>query len=197
MLPLRMTIEQHVAKWKNCQRCPLCRMRDNVVIGRGSIPAQVAFIGEAPGDSEDASGEPFRGPAGFLLDKIIARGIGDRATWAITNVVACRPTDAEGNKDGEPEEESIRQCTPRLQEIVRLFDPKLIVCVGKLAKDWLEPGIKDSIRFHREIPQVHITHPAAILRQPIAMQGLSIQRAAVIVYNGVERHVFGRKQPTS
>lgn len=65
----------HVARWKDCTDCPLCQQRDQIVLARGQVPADVVFIGEAPGASEDALGMPFVGPAGHLLDGIISNAI--------------------------------------------------------------------------------------------------------------------------
>jgi DNA polymerase len=180
-----LTVESHVAKWRDCRRCGYCETRTNVVLGRGTLKADICFIGEAPGDSEDATAQPFTGPAGTELDRIIDRALGSlNLTYAITNLVGCLPID-DGEK-GQPNEEAIKACTSRLQEFVRLVDPKLIVCVGKMAKDWLEPGIVGSVAFHRDIPQVHIIHPAAIIRSPVAQRSLLVQRAAVTVYNAAK-----------
>ncbi len=60
----------------NCQKCPLGKMRKNIVFGSGSINAKLMFVGEAPGHEEDIRGMPFVGEAGALLTKIIeAMGI--------------------------------------------------------------------------------------------------------------------------
>lgn len=62
-------------KWGQCTRCSLCETREKIVIARGTVPADVLFIGEAPGEGEDSTGVPFIGPAGCLLNDIIARGL--------------------------------------------------------------------------------------------------------------------------
>lgn len=64
-----------VDKWGDCNRCHLCETREKIVIARGSVPADVLFIGEAPGEGEDSTGIPFIGPAGRLLDDIITKGL--------------------------------------------------------------------------------------------------------------------------
>ncbi len=61
----------HVERWKDCTKCPLHTQRSNIVIARGQLPADVVFIGEAPGAIEDGTGLPFKDPAGALLDQII------------------------------------------------------------------------------------------------------------------------------
>lgn len=189
---------QFVERWKDCTACHLCEGRQRVVLARGSIPCDVLFIGEGPGESEDSLGAPFVGPAGQLLDRIVNRaGLPSKhvdlpnntwrlLTWAFTNLVCCIPRDEDGGKATEPDDEAIDACSVRLVEFVELASPKLIVCVGKLAKDWLDPGWKHSIQLHRKIPLVDILHPAAILRANVAQQGLMIQRCVVQLRNAVE-----------
>lgn len=186
-----LTPFQHfVERWRSCTACHLHTTRQQVVLCRGTIPAQVLFIGEGPGHSEDSLGEPFVGPAGKLLDDIIAQGIPESITYAITNLVCCLPVDEEtGGKAVEPDDESIKACSVRLIEFVELCRPRLIVCVGKLAKDWLEPGYRYSIRIPRDIPQVSIVHPAWILRANVAQRGLAIQRCVVTVQSAVEQYL--------
>lgn len=188
--------QQHVNKWKDCTRCDLHETRKHVVLARGSIPCDVLFVGEAPGESEDVLGAPFKGPAGKLLDEIVRRawqeaGVDSELRWAMTNLVACIPRDQdEGGKAAEPEVESIESCAPRLQEFVIITKPKLIVCVGSLARDWLDPKYKGCIKLggNRVIPRIDIVHPAYILRLNIAQRGLTIQRCVVAVANAIEEY---------
>ena len=189
---------RHVERWQNCTACSLCAGRQQVVLARGEIPCDVLFCGEAPGESEDCIGAPFIGPAGQLLDRIIERaGFNSQhidlpnnhwrpLRWAFTNLVCCIPRAEDGGKATEPNDESIRACSVRLVEFVEIADPKLIVCVGKLAKDWLDPDWRHSIELHRKIPLVAITHPGAIVRANLAMQGLMTQRCEVVLRNAVE-----------
>lgn len=176
--------QQHVERWKDCRECNLCERRKHVVLLRGQIPADVLFIGEAPGQSEDVLGLPFIGPAGKLLDDIIADAVSrselqaaPRMAW--TNLVACIPKGDDDRKTEEPPEESIKACESRLIEIVQICRPRIIVNVGKLSKyyvcgqamfgdcSWLDGKF---MRF------CEITHPAAILRADVTQQGLMIQR---------------------
>lgn len=182
--------QKHVAKWKDCHRCPLCKTRSTVVLARGKIPAQVLFIGEAPGASEDFLGKPFCGPAGKLLDSIIEKAIPSHISYCLTNLVACLPLGEDGNKTQEPPEQSIFRCAPRLKEIVRLVKPELIVRVGNLAKkhvagqaqfdpiDWLP---ENSYIFFCDL-----YHPAAILRMDVSQKGLAIQRTIVTLHDAIE-----------
>ena len=165
--------QRHCKRWKECKRCLLCRERKRVVLARGKIPADVLFVGEAPGASEDVLGKPFIGPAGKLLDRIIEHGIDGQADYALTNLVACIPKE-QGNKMGEPPEAAIEACRPRLKAFIRLCEPKVVVAVGKLAKTHLG-----------DLADVSIVHPAAILRMDPAQKGLAIHRCVVTIADAI------------
>ncbi len=187
-MPASSPFQLHVQKWTGCTRCHLCEGRDRVVIARGSIPCDVLFIGEAPGESENILGKPFVGLAGKLLDRMVT-SVETRVrcfSWCMGNLVGCFPREAKKAGYNEPDDEAIEKCKPKLQELVKMADPKLIVAVGRLAKDWLEPGYKHSVKLHRIIKMVSITHPAAILRANIAQQGLMIQKCVVTLSNAIE-----------
>lgn len=145
----------HRRQWADCRRCPLHEHRRSVCLFRGEIPARVLFVGEAPGFGEDTLGVPFVGPAGKMLDRIFAsacRKLGRTPTAAFANLLACIPTDADRQKVSEPPEGSVRACAPRLGEFVYLCEPRLVVCVGKEAKDYLEPGLKKSVPLPKSCP---------------------------------------------
>lgn len=176
--------EQHVRDWENCQRCPLSKQRNKIVLGRGSLPADVVFIGEAPGQSEDISGLPFDGPAGHLLDRIIAEGLPSQLSYALTNLVACFPRVAKQTDNHEPEPEEIEECSPRLIEFIRIARPRLIVMVGELAETWT-PRVTAMMEKEREDKAVQwcsIDHPAHLLRlrtKSPARYPLAYRRAVV------------------
>jgi uracil-DNA glycosylase family 4 len=178
-----------------------CARANRVVLVRGSIPCDILFIGEAPGQSEDVIGRPFVGPAGKLLDRIIEDALSgitanesvpktlgkDRPSkLAFTNIVGCIPREENGDKATEPDYDQIMACRPRLEEFVRLADPKLVVAVGALARDYTDQTVKDSCRLHTGIRKCEIVHPAAILRANVAARGLMVQRATVTLRNAVE-----------
>lgn len=169
---------QHVEKWKDCQACSLGQQRDRICLARGSLPATVIFVGEAPGMSEDAIGLPFVGPAGHRLDQIIAAALPADVTYALTNLVACFPREAKSRGENEPERNEILECRPRLIEFVNIAKPRLIVCVGKLASQY--------ITHDSTIPCVDIDHPAYILRMPLAQQQMATQKCIVVLRNAVE-----------
>ena len=112
----------------SCQKCGLCQTRTHVVFGMGSPNAEVMFIGEAPGRTEDEQGLPFVGRSGQLLDKYLAAIHLKRDDIFITNIVKCRPPE---NRDPAPQE--WEACMPYLREQFRLIRPKIIVCLGRIA----------------------------------------------------------------
>lgn len=184
-----MTWNAHVAKWGHCERCDLCQGRKRVCLARGNIPADVLFLGEAPGASEDVLGSPFVGPAGQLLDDWVAdSGMGQ---WAccFTNLTACIPLGEDGNKTAEPSPESIMACQPRLKELITMCQRgspdcaglQLVVCVGTLASKWatsyrIELGLTAT-------KLLDIVHPAATMRAPVAQKSLLMQRNMVALRN--------------
>ena len=166
--------QEHKKRWLQCRECGYCETRRNVVLVRGKVPAEVLFVGEAPGASENVLGKPFCGPAGQLLDQIIERGIDGQADYALTNLVGCIPIeDGTVTKAGAPSEESILACQDRLEEIINLVNPNVIVRVGKLATKWL-PKL-----FDIDVACVDMIHPAAILRMDASQKPLAVQRCVV------------------
>ncbi len=149
----------------DCHACPLGESRTHVVFGTGSRTAELMFVGEAPGEQEDLSGIPFVGKAGQLLDRYLyAVGI-PRETVYIANILKCRPPQ---NRDPLPTEEDA--CIGYLREQVRLVDPKIIVCLGRVSAMRL---IRPDYRITREHGQfvrkgkylmTAVYHPAALLR---------------------------------
>lgn len=112
----------------NCEKCQLCKTKHKVVIGVGNIKSPILFVGEGPGYHEDRQGEPFVGPAGQLLDKMLAAIDLDRSKVYIANVVKCRPPN---NRNPLPEE--MNACIGYLRNQYALIRPKIIVCLGKIA----------------------------------------------------------------
>lgn len=150
----------------NCVACKLSRFRFKIVQGRGSIPADLMFMGEAPGKTEDLKGEAFVGKAGKLLDMMIEDAVGllEREngltvilpSYYITNTVLCRPTDYLMGGNREPEPEEVLACRNNIMDIFERVNPKLVVFLGKVAQSYYEKVFTESI---------HIIHPAALLRQ--------------------------------
>ena len=163
-----MDMDTLKAKCLACTRCELCATLTNVVFGQGVPDAEVLFVGEGPGQSEDEQGLPFVGRSGQLLDKyLFAIDLDRKKNCYIANIVKCRPPQ---NRD--PEQEEIAACMGYLRNQVALIRPKIIVCVGRIAAMTLiQPDYKVT-RQHGEWIQKNgvwmmgTFHPAALLRNP-------------------------------
>ena len=153
------------SKCEACRGCDLYKTRKNLVFGTGNTNADLMFVGEAPGEREDATGIPFVGAAGQLLDKYLtAVGI-EREDVYIANILKCRPPN---NRDPLPEEGDA--CIGFLREQVKLIRPKIIVCLGRISAMRL---IKLDYKITREhgviikkgaFAMTAVYHPAALLR---------------------------------
>jgi uracil-DNA glycosylase len=167
---LRLGWDELEASVASCTACPLCHGRTRTVFGVGDKNADWLYIGEGPGAQEDATGEPFVGQAGKLLDNMLAaidlkRG---RSVF-IANIVKCRPP---GNR--EPTHYEARQCEPYLARQIDLIKPRLIIVLGKVAAQNLlgtDAGIgslRGKLHQHAGIPVIVTYHPAYLLRTPTA-----------------------------
>ncbi len=111
-----------------CEKCDLCKNRNNVVIGIGNKDAKIMFIGEGPGADEDIQGIPFVGKAGKLMDKAF-EGLGiNREEVYIANIVKCRPPN-----NRNPLDEEADSCKEYLISQIELVKPKIIVLLGSVA----------------------------------------------------------------
>jgi uracil-DNA glycosylase family 4 len=174
-----------------CTRCDLALNRTNTVFGTGDPFSPLVLIGEGPGENEDATGLPFVGRAGKLLDDILAAVNLTRQDVYITNIVKCRAAVEEGGrlKNRQPRTSEIRACNPYLQGQIEAIKPRIILCLGgpaaktiidkdlKITKDrgkWyeLEGGIKAMATFH----------PAYILRQ----RGEDLQKTKRLVWKDIQ-----------
>lgn len=148
-----------------CNKCKLCKARQNIVFGVGNKNASIMFIGEGPGADEDRQGEPFVGRAGKLMNMAFETIGLERETVYIANIVKCRPP---GNRN--PEEDEAIACLNYLRNQVILVKPKIIVLLGSVAlKNILgkEYGITSSRGKWVEkkgILYMPTWHPAALLR---------------------------------
>ncbi|HEU0198435.1 MAG TPA: uracil-DNA glycosylase [Nevskiaceae bacterium] len=153
-----------------CRRCRLCQTRHHTVFGVGPERGELMIVGEGPGAGEDASGEPFVGRAGKLLDDML-RAIGRsraRDTF-ITNVVKCRPP---GNRDPLPDE--VAACRPYLDRQIELLRPRLILGLGRVAASRLlgtdlpMSRLRGSLHHYgsQSTPVMLTYHPAYLLRSP-------------------------------
>src|SRR5262249_32921746 len=113
----------------DCRRCGLCQERRTIVYGVGSPDADLVVVGEAPGYEEDQRGEPFVGPAGQMLDKMLENVLGLRRDQVyIANIVKCRPP---GNRTPLPDE--VERCRPFLERQIEAIGPKVLLLLGTVA----------------------------------------------------------------
>jgi DNA polymerase len=150
-----------------CRKCPLGSTRRNAVFGIGNPDADLVFIGEAPGATEDETGKPFVGPAGNLLTQELARNGITRDEVFICNILKCRPP---GNRDPQPDE--IMACEPHLLRQLDTLKPKMLCSLGRFAATTL---LRSEIKImkcrgtwesYHDIPLFICLHPAAVLHQP-------------------------------
>lgn len=170
MTPLQL----HINQWTDCKKCELHTQRRQVVHVRGQFPCQIAFIGEAPGESEDVLKYPFIGPAGKVLDDIIRESVGGyKIPMAFFNLVGCFPKEGKKTGDHAPPDQCIKACAPRVKDLIKLARPDRVVCVGSLSTKWVRK--LQSIT----VPMIDIVHPAAILHAPLASRSLLIKQSIV------------------
>ena len=163
-----MDLQTLQEKCAACTRCSLCETRQHVVFGQGAADAEVLFVGEGPGQSEDEQGLPFVGRSGQLLDKyLFAIDLDRNKNCYIANIVKCRPPQ---NRDPLPDESEA--CMPWLREQFRILRPKIVVCLGRIAAQRM---IRTGFSVTREhgvfvdkggVAFMGTFHPAALLRQP-------------------------------
>ena len=116
-----------------CTRCPaLVEGRSRIVNGVGPADAPVVFVGEGPGKSEDAQGEPFVGRSGSVLDEALTEAGVARTDVRITNCVRCRPPD-----NRNPTDEELGNCRGYLEAEIERIDPALVVALGKVPSEHL------------------------------------------------------------
>ena len=148
-----------------CRGCSLAGTRHNLVFGVGNAQAEVMLIGEGPGEQEDLQGVPFVGPAGKLLDDMLEMIDLDRQKVYIANIVKCRPP-----RNRDPLSVEQVACRPWLDRQIALVNPRIIVCLGRIAAMAL---IREDFRSSREHGQwfdrdgrrlMATFHPSALLR---------------------------------
>lgn len=149
----------------SCNKCGLCQTRHHVVFGVGPKDADVMFIGEGPGEQEDLKGEPFVGPAGRFLDDMLSIIDLSRENCYIGNIVKCRPP-----RNRDPLETEQDACIGYLRNQVALIQPKIIVCLGRIAAQKLmDPEFRITRQHGSWIEKNGIWmsatyHPSALLR---------------------------------
>ncbi len=145
----------------------LCPHRRHGVPGEGNPKARLVLIGEGPGATEDATGQPFVGQAGQLLNSILEAIELKREDVYITNIVKCRPP-----QNRKPLPDEVAACIPYLHRQIALIRPKVIMALGGTAGEALL-GVRKSlgdlrgkVHSYGGIPLLVTYHPAALLRNP-------------------------------
>jgi len=172
-----------------CQRCPeLCESRSQIVNGTGPSDADLLFVGEGPGEQEDADGEPFVGRSGSVLDEALRDQELAREDVRITNCVRCRPPE---NRD--PHVEELENCRGYLEREIAAVDPEVVVTLGKVPSEHL---LGRNVAVTKEAGDVHqagigdgawpvlvCVHPAATLYDRSQQETLdaTVAEAAALV----------------
>jgi uracil-DNA glycosylase len=174
----REALKQVLTQARGCTRCPeLAATRRTVVFGAGNADADLMFVGEAPGASEDEQGLPFVGRAGKLLSRLLEEIGLAREDVFICNVLKCRPP---GNRDPQPIE--IENCQDYLLSQVALIQPSVICTLGNFSTKLLRGDPTGITRLHgqpevlvlgeRAVRLYPIYHPAAALYTPRMLETL-------------------------
>ncbi|MEO8552073.1 MAG: uracil-DNA glycosylase [Kofleriaceae bacterium] len=163
----RRSLAQIRAELGECTRCKLSTTRKSIVFGVGDPNAPLMFVGEGPGEQEDKRGEPFVGPAGELLDKMIEAMGWSRRSVYINNIVSCRPP---GNRN--PEADEVAACKPFLEARIGSIAPRIIVALGRpasnllLGRDAPISSLRGKFHDRNGIKVMPTFHPAYLLREP-------------------------------
>lgn len=159
-------LEKLAKQIRVCTKCELHRSRTEAVPGEGPTHAEMMFIGEGPGASEDKQGRPFVGASGRFLDQLLEQAGVTRTDVFITNVVKCRPP---GNRDPLPDE--IEICTRNyLEHQIKIINPSILVTLGRHSMGLFFKGAKIT-QIHGQMRKVGdrfviaMFHPAAALHQ--------------------------------
>ena len=169
-----MTLDALADQARSCTNCPLAERRRNVVFGEGNPQSPLVLVGEGPGDTEDATGRPFVGRAGQLLDKALAENGLSREHVYICNTVKCRACDWSTGKpvNRPPADSEVAACRQWLEPQLGLIAPKVILCIGApSAKNLIKKDFKITAERGKYFPcafaktAMATLHPAYILRQ--------------------------------
>lgn len=182
---------------QGCERCPaLVESRSRIVNGVGPPSADLLFAGEAPGQQEDAQGEPFVGRSGAILDEVLREYGLSRAEVRITNCVRCRPPD---NRD--PHASELEHCRGYLETEIAAVDPTVVITLGRVPSEHLlgrevavtaEAGSVVRTEVGADMVDVLIcVHPAASLYDPSQRATLErvIEKAAAMTGTGGQARI--------
>tara|TARA_Y100000034_G_C6812931_1_gene365508 strand:- start:135 stop:728 length:594 start_codon:yes stop_codon:yes gene_type:complete len=151
-------------KYQTCKKCKeLLDCRIQVVFGSGNPNSKILLVGEAPGSSEAKNGIPFCGMSGKILNELLTSVGLTREDIFITNTILCRPP-----KNRNPNKEEIANCKERLDKLIEVMQPKVIVTIGNFATERIigKTGIKSihgKIFDYNDIIVIPVVHPASYL----------------------------------
>ena len=177
----RVALDALAGEIETCRACPLGTRRTRSVPGEGSPTAEIVFVGEGPGATEDVEGRPFVGAAGRLLGGLLALIGLQRGDVFITNVVKCHPP---ANRDPEPDE--IAACAPFLRRQMEILDPLIVVPLGRHALRAFAPTAKISAAHG----SVTAASPGAPLPEDSTL--LPLYHPAAALHNGSLRPTLER-----
>ncbi len=154
----------------NCHLCELSKSRSHVVFGEGNEDAEILFVGEGPGATEDSTGHPFVGRAGEVLTNMIEKVLLiPRSEVYIANIVKCRPPN-----NRVPTATEAHTCLPYLYKQIESIKPKLIVTLGATAYHYLTGDeskitqIRGTVQKRDTYTIIPTFHPSYLLRNPSA-----------------------------
>jgi len=184
--PQPPSLEELHREIHSCQKCSLHKTRNRCVPGEGKLQPLLMFVGEGPGADEDRAGRPFVGRAGRLLDRLIQKTGYRREDFFIGNIVKCRPP---SNRNPLPEE--IEACIGYLYQQIGIIQPRVLVCLGKVAMNSLLGQNLSIMKNHgqvfefRGIPLVPTIHPSYILHKSKAGRE-AVSQAKWMMWNDIQ-----------
>jgi uracil-DNA glycosylase len=188
LVVLGATLEEVQARVAGCTLCELSETRTQTVFSRGTGSSGLCFVGSSPDAEDEALGQPFVGPAGQLLDKMIEAMGFDRDEVYVCSVVKCRPPE-----DRNPTVIELKTCGPYLRRQLDLLKPQVIVALGSTAVSGLlglSEGItrlRGNFRLYQGRTAVMPTFaPAYLLRNPAAKRQVWTDLRQVVHHMGRE-----------
>jgi len=139
-------------RWNSCKKCMMSMHRHSVVQGRGNPNSKVFILTSAPGKLENVEGVPIVGKESFYLNTLLqAAGLNERKVW-IETAIACRPTarSSSGRINRDPALDEIENCRPRLEAVLNIVNPNVIVLLGRVAQSVFFGSSQPSYPFNHE-----------------------------------------------
>jgi uracil-DNA glycosylase family protein len=206
-VPERASLPQLRAAVASCQGCPLYRYATQAVFGEGPARARVVMIGEVPGDQEDKAGHVFVGPAGRLLDDVLAAAGIARDEVYLTNAVKHFKFTRRGKRriHDKPTRYEQRACKPWLDAELARIHPEVVVAMGAVAAQALF-GSHFKVTEQRGVPfeteyaayTFATVHPSSVLRAPDAEARAAARRALIADLERVAAHLRrGKRLPVA